>query len=945
MNTAMDGGPLYSNPAFMAFGGEVASLIRARDWSTSPLGEPGTWPQPLVQAVNLILSSRLPMFLAWGPELGFLYNDAYAVILAEKHPAALGGRFQEIWPEIWPDLLPLVQSALRGEPVYHENQHFVMNRKGFDEETWFTFSYSAVVDDGGTAQGIFCAVVETTQTVLAERALRDSEARLSLAVEGARIGTWDWDLRTMRGDWSPRTMEILGASHGTGITPEQRSATIHPDDRGRVWREYAAALKDGSDLVSEYRIVRPSGEVRWIASRGAVERDACGTPVRTAGIVVDVTESKAAEAALRESEERFRLMADAAPLIMWITDGEGRTEFFNRQWTIYTGDEYQASTAHRIAGDYVHPDDAAETTTAFDAARSAETTFLIEHRIRSRSGAYRWFLVRAEPYHDPHTGAVTRWFGASVDIHDRKLAEARLRALNETLEVQVAARSAERERLWNLSQDMLARADFTGMMSAVSPAWGQVLGWSEAELLSRGYASFMHPEDADPTLQAITRMQETGRPTRFRNRISASDGTFKPIEWTVTPEPDGINFIAIGRDLSETQAREDELEATQDALRQAQKMEAVGQLTGGLAHDFNNLLMGVSGALSLITRRVEQGRVDELGKYLEMAEAGISRAASLTHRLLAFSRRQTLDPRPVDLRQVIQGIGDFLQRSVGPSVAVEIDGGDEVWPTLLDANQFENALLNLCINARDAMPEGGTVRIATENCRLEEGFAEGEEAADCVLVSVTDTGSGMDAQTLERAFDPFYTTKPTGEGTGLGLSMVYGFVRQSGGQVRIRSAVGQGTTVELRFPRTLSAQAADDRVAPASARPANSHGETVMVVDDEVVIRSLVTEVLRDMGYNVIEAADGVQALALLQSSPPLDLLITDVGLPNGVNGRQLADAARSRQNDLRVLFITGYAENAVIGESQLDAGMHLLTKPFEMDALTARVQELVAGP
>ena len=214
-----------------------------------------------------------------------------------------------------------------------------------------------------------------------------------------------------------------------------------------------------------------------------------------------------------------------------------------------------------------------------------------------------------------------------------------------------------------------------------------------------------------------------------------------------------------------------------------------------------------------------------------------------------------------------------------------------------------------------------------------------------MLVSVTDTGSGMDAQTLERAFDPFYTTKPTGEGTGLGLSMVYGFVRQSGGQVRIRSSVGQGTTVELRFPRTHSAQAADDRVAPTSARPANSHGETVMVVDDEVVIRSLVAEVLRDMGYNVIEAADGVQALALLQSSPPLDLLITDVGLPNGVNGRQLADAARSRQNDLRVLFITGYAENAVIGESQLDAGMHLLTKPFEMDALTARVQELVAGP
>jgi signal transduction histidine kinase/DNA-binding response OmpR family regulator len=403
------------------------------------------------------------------------------------------------------------------------------------------------------------------------------------------------------------------------------------------------------------------------------------------------------------------------------------------------------------------------------------------------------------------------------------------------------------------------------------------------------------------------------------------------------------NLNASLEQLVEERTRE--TEAAQEQLRQAQKMEAVGQLTGGLAHDFNNLLMGVSGALELINRRVEQGRSSEIGRYLEMAEAGVSRAAGLTHRLLAFSRRQTLDPKPTDIGEVIANLEEFLQRSVGPEIDVRIGKLDALWPTLLDRNQFENALLNLCINARDAMPGGGRIAIEAENRALDEDAARESdlEPGEYVRVTVTDTGTGMSPETIARAFDPFYTTKPIGEGTGLGLSMVYGFVRQSGGQVRIRSAEGKGTAIELQFPRHHGDRQQEEVPAAPHPEQAPSHGETVMVVDDEMVIRMLVVEQLEDLGYTTVEAGDGVSALAALDEGPPIDLLITDVGLPNGLNGRQLADAARMKQPGLKILFITGYAENAVIGDSQLEPGMHLLTKPFEMDALADRVRELIS--
>jgi signal transduction histidine kinase len=394
-------------------------------------------------------------------------------------------------------------------------------------------------------------------------------------------------------------------------------------------------------------------------------------------------------------------------------------------------------------------------------------------------------------------------------------------------------------------------------------------------------------------------------------------------------------------------ARTAELMKAEEQLRQAQKMEAVGQLTGGLAHDFNNLLAGVSGALEMMTMRLRQGRLAEVDKYVVAAQGAVRRAAALTHRLLAFSRRQTLDPRPTDVNALVSGMTDLIQRTVGPSIAVESVGAASVWTTLVDPSQFENALLNLCINARDAMPDGGRITIETANKWLDHDAARthGIRKGQYLSLCVTDTGTGMPPDVAKKAFEPFFTTKPLGQGTGLGLSMIYGFAKQSGGQVRIYSEVGQGTTACIYLPRhygNAAMEASGSTQAPA-ARPGT--GETVLIVDDEPTVRMLIVDVLEDLGYTVIEAADSIAGLKVLQSDVRIDLLISDVGLPGGMNGRQMAEAARQMRPGLKALFITGYAENSIIGNGHLGPDMQVLTKPFAVDMLKARVRELMVAP
>lgn len=389
-----------------------------------------------------------------------------------------------------------------------------------------------------------------------------------------------------------------------------------------------------------------------------------------------------------------------------------------------------------------------------------------------------------------------------------------------------------------------------------------------------------------------------------------------------------------------------ELMETEAALRQSQKMEAVGQLTGGLAHDFNNLLTGISGSLELMKMRMNQGRPADLERYVAIAQNAATRAASLTHRLLAFSRRQTLAPKPTDIKQLVSGLEELIQRTVGPAITIETVNAAGLWPSLIDASQLENSILNLCLNARDAMPDGGKITLETGNrwMDLRTARERGLEAGQYVSLCVTDTGTGMPADVVAKAFDPFFTTKPIGLGTGLGLSMIYGFAQQSGGAVHIYSEVGKGTTVCIYLPRYLGESDQVDDLLPPDDAPRSLRGETVLVVDDEPTVRVLVTEVLGDLGYCPLEAEDGAQGLRILNTDTRVDLLVTDVGLPGGMNGRQLADAARVQRPDLKVLFITGYAENAVLSHGHLDPGMHVLTKPFSMDDLAGRIRDLISA-
>ncbi|GGH24320.1 hybrid sensor histidine kinase/response regulator [Alsobacter metallidurans] len=517
---------------------------------------------------------------------------------------------------------------------------------------------------------------------------------------------------------------------------------------------------------------------------------------------------------------------------------------------------------------------------------------------------------------------------------ERARGELRLRELNESLKGEVVARSAERDQLWNLSQDMLARADYSGMMSAVSPAWTRVLGWSEAELLSRGYATFMHPDDMPPTLEAIGRMAESGRPTRFENRIATSDGSWKYIEWTVAPEADGVNFIAVGRDLSLTRAREAELEVAREALRQSQKMEAMGQLTGGVAHDFNNLLTPIVGALDMLQRRGIGG--DREKRLIQGAAQSAERARTLVQRLLAFARRQPLQSVAVDIGQLVQNMAGLIESTTGPQIQVLVDVAEDLTPAKADPNQLEMALLNLAVNARDAMPAGGALTIKAMLADNQPGLTPGLEPGRYVNLSVSDTGAGMDEATLSRAVEPFFSTKGVGKGTGLGLSMVHGLAAQLGGALAINSREGHGTSVVLWLP--VSDSVPESSVASEAALFAGPRG-VALLVDDEELVRVSTADMLDDLGFRVIEAGSAEEALQTIAGGVAPDLLVTDHLMP-GMSGAELAAKARRLKPHLPVVIVSGYSEVEGISPA-----LPRLTKPFLKSELAAILSNLNPSP
>jgi PAS domain S-box-containing protein len=755
----------------------------------------------------------------------------------------------------------------------------------------------------------------------AEGILRRSEERLRRAQAAGGVGLFSVDIATNMTSVTPECCRIFGLP----LTPEMPAALMEglalPDDRRQI--SDAARRRSGeAPLDVEYRIRRAdTGEERIIARKGEYERDEAGRIVRMVGAVIDVTDSRRTQQALAKSEAQFSALAQNMPAQVWTARADGGFDWFNDRVYAYSGGNHA-----RLRGAgwvrTVHPDDLATTQMRWEAALASRSTFETELRLRDAHGDYYWHLTRAAPLFDAD-GAISAWVGTHTDIDAQKRAQ--------------AAYAAERDRLWSISQDIMLVCDYAGRIITINPSCQRVLGWDDSEMVGEMLTDFLHPDDLAATMAEIAKIA-TGVPTlSFENRYRTKDGGYRLLAWTAVP--DGSRIHGVGRDITDQRGVE-------DALRQSQKMEAVGQLTGGIAHDFNNLLQGITGSLDILGNRLAQGRTDDLQRWLAGAKTSAERAAALTHRLLAFSRRQPLDPRPVRANPLVASMEDMLRRTLGERVELELVLAGGLWLTRCDPNQLESAILNLAINARDAMPSGGRLIIETCNAHLDSRYAALQrdlEPGQYVCICVTDTGTGMGKDVIARAFEPFFTTKPIGQGTGLGLSMIYGFARQSEGYARIYSEVGQGTTIKLYLPRHRGAEDPEEITAAPAEVQGTDAGEVVLVVEDEPVVRGLIVEVLGDLGYRAIEAADGPKGLEILQSSRRIDLLVTDIGLP-GLNGRQVADGGRVSRPDLKVLFMTGYAENAALASGFLEPGMAMITKPFAMDAMAARIREIIEG-
>jgi PAS domain S-box-containing protein len=769
--------------------------------------------------------------------------------------------------------------------------------------------------------------------------------------------------------WGPELIQFYNDAYRQTMGPERHPSALGQGGRdcwAEIWDiigpQIEQVMSGGGATWNENQLVPVTRhgrleQVYWTYGYSPIDEDD-----GIGGVLVvcrDVTKEYLAAAALREREAELARVQQVGRIGGLEVDL--RTGFRNRRspeyLLIHGLPPDAANESHEDWVGRIHPEDREATEKKFrDAVAGNVRDYSVQYRIiRPSDGETRWISVKSTIERDEN-GKAIRLAGAHTDVTEQVVADMALRQseelyrkladqlaeLNATLAQRVEEKTRERDRIWNVSQDLLLVADRNGVWRTVNPAWTKTLGWSEAELLNRTSEWLEHPDDGGRTRTEVNNLVQGHLTVRFESRFRHKDGSYRWLSWTGVPDQDHI--YAVARDVTAEKAAAERLKATEEALRQSQKMEAVGQLTGGIAHDFNNLLTGIVGSLDLLQTRLNQGRTDNVARYINAAMTSANRAAALTHRLLAFARRQPLVPKSVEVNQLVVSLEDLLRRTIGETIDLQIVASDDLWCTLCDPNQLESALLNLAINARDAMPDGGKLSISTANARIDSVTADTPalEPGDYVCIDVTDSGVGMSAEVAARAFDPFFTTKPIGQGTGLGLSMIYGFARQSNGHATIDSKIGQGTSVRLYLPRHHGDSAAPHAAAVKAAQHA-APGETVLVVEDEPVVRGVILEMLGEQGYRTLEAVDGPSGLKILRTSERIDLLVTDVGLP-GMNGRQLADQAREIRPGLKILFVTGYAESVVISDGFLQPGMEMITKPFDLDHLSRRIRAMVSG-
>jgi PAS domain S-box-containing protein len=529
---------------------------------------------------------------------------------------------------------------------------------------------------------------------------------------------------------------------------------------------------------------------------------------------------------------------------------------------------------------------------------------------------------------------------AQSEIAERTRAQDALRDLNETLEGRVVEAVADRDRLWELSEDLLVVAGLDGRLQRVSPSWSRLLGHNPAWLLSRSFLDLVHPDDLPAVREHLERLRANGTPVRHESRLRRVDHSWRWVAWTLAIDPSTERIHGVGRDVTSDRETTEALRHAEEALRMAQKMEAIGKLTGGVAHDFNNLLQVIGGNLQLLAKDV--AGTEKAEQRVRNALAGVARGANLASQLLAFGRRQPLAPKVVNLGRFVRGLDDMFRRALGDGIEIETIVSGGLWNTLVDPFQVENALLNLAINARDAMNGHGRLTIEAGNASLDDAYAKRNAdvtPGQYVMVAVTDTGSGMTPEVRERVFEPFFTTKPEGQGTGLGLSMVYGFVKQSGGHVKVYSEPGHGTTIRIYLPRVRQEEDLETNV---EAGPAKGGTETILVVEDDEEVRATVVEMLSDLGYRVLRAKDAQSALAIVESGVPIDLLFTDVVMPGPLRSTELARKTRERLPAVAVLFTSGYTDNAIVHSGRLDEGIELLSKPYTHEALARKVRHVL---
>ncbi|CBS91422.1 Hybrid sensor histidine kinase (plasmid) [Azospirillum lipoferum 4B] len=848
-------------------GGEMGARMRAMDWSATPLGRAEDWPQSLRTLVNLMLTSCFPMFAVWGPELTFLYNDSYRPILGDK-PEALGRPFAEVWADIWEDLSPLAVRALAGEATYHEDRLLVMERHGYREETYFTFSYSPVRDETDRVAGMFCACTENTARVLAERRL-----------------TFQLDLAE----------RLRGLNDPVGVTA-------------------AAAEAIGRHL--------------GVARAGYGRIDPTGTMV--------LVERGWSDSGMASLSGETRPLDSLGPAVM----AELRAGY-----TLRVDD---VTTDRRTSG----------SGPAEDFAAIGVRSLLVVPLLKAGQLTAILYLHEAKPRHWTEADAalaedVAERTWAAVE---RALAETALRAANQALmreraavEAANARLAAEGERLRALFRQapgfMCVLRGPTHIFELANDTYLQLVG--KRDVVDRPAREVLPEVEGQGFFELLDRVYSSGEtfvgrnmPIRFQRR---PDGPLEERYLTFVYQPIKdeagrvTGLFVEGSDVTEARVAEEvaERERVQVALLQTQKTEALGQMTGGVAHDFNNLLQALSGCLHMIEKRAEGTRIQPL---VDAGRQAVDRGAKLVQQLMAFARRQALRPETVDLRDRVLGMSELLNRALRADIRLEIDFTTGLWPVEVDATQLELALLNLVVNARDAMPEGGVLAIRADNATLEPGDPHAPDglSGDFVRLTVSDTGTGMPAEVRARAFDPFFTTKEIGKGSGLGLSQVYGFARHCGGTAWIDSEEGRGTTIGLLIRRSGTAPQAETEPA-AEAAGATRKGGHVLVVEDDPIVALTVATALEDAGFTITRAATADEALPLLAAGR-FDLLFSDVVMPGTMSGVDLARTVRRLYPGLPVVLATGYSE-----EVARATGVMVLPKPYRIEHLVGVLDTVLA--